>query len=132
MESAITDEEYAEYELMRTLNDRFRSAPKPSAVVLSRRVSELPSDVLEELMQAVRTDNHFDEAEDDLSYLKHNMGFVVVRGEQYVWNIQCLTAGGTFESEGDAPDDIRGLCISHSGELEAAMFYPVRMPAGRC
>jgi len=120
----MTDEEYAEYAPIRTLNDRFRRAPEPSAIILSRRVSELPPDVLEELLQAVRSDDHFDEAEDDLSYLKHNMGYVEVRGQRYVWDIQCWTADGTVDSEGDSADDLRGLCISHSRELEPAMFRP--------
>jgi hypothetical protein len=81
-----------------------------------------------------RTDNDFAKAkaEGDLAYLKHNMGFVMVRGQEYVWQIECLTSDGAMDSDGDSADDIRYLRIAHSLELDLTMIYPIPTPVGRC
>lgn len=95
-------------EQTRALNDQFRSNfdPKLGMVILTDGVQALPSEQLQQLLQAVKDFNDFNS--ENNPYLENNMGRIELFDSSFCWKIDYLDRQHWQQSIGSTdPDDIQ-------------------------
>lgn len=106
----------AEDNLIAQLNDKLRTSFQGGQVLMTQGVSNLPSELYNEVIKAVKTFNQF--TEDNDPYGEHDMGMFKIEGKSFMWKIDYYDESMQYGSPDPSDSNVtsRVLTIMLSSE----------------